>query len=73
MAMSHVIKAAVLLLLFGVTGCAGKKPLNYQFTSCKVVNTYVDGEGHERRDCNCRNGKQIGWDVKKRLAIIRCE
>lgn len=76
--MSHVTKAAGLLamllaMLLSLGGCAAKKPINFQFTACKVVNSYVDRDGNQRRDCNCKNGKQIGWDAKEHLAIIRCE
>lgn len=61
------------LTLLSLIGCAAKKPVNVHYAGCKVTATWTDDQGNTRKDCDCRNGKQIGWDAKKGAAIIRCE
>ena len=56
-----------------MVGCAAKRPANYRFTGCRVTQVWVDQNGNQRRDCDCKNGRQVGWDAKTRAAIIRCE
>ena len=56
-----------------LVGCAPKKPVHYLFTGCAVQKTWIDQNGKERKDCDCRNGREIGIDAKTGARIIRCE
>jgi hypothetical protein len=69
------MKAILAIAISMGLGCAGaqKKPASYHFTGCKVTQSWVDEQGNQRRDCDCKNGREVGWDAKTRLRIIRCE
>ena len=68
------ISALALLAAVLLAGCAAKKqPMNYRFSQCQITRTWIDEQGHERKDCDCKNGREIGFDAKTRLKIIRCE
>lgn len=69
--MKHWIAITALALL--LAGCAAKKPVNYRFAACQITRTWIDEQGKERKDCDCKNGREVGFDAKTRLRIIRCE
>lgn len=71
--MKYGIAIAILSLSIALAGCAPKKPISYRFSGCLVTGTSTDSEGHERKDCDCRNGVQVGWDAKTQARIIKCE
>jgi hypothetical protein len=72
-------KSGLLVLMLAtcvlVAGCHAKKqqPVNYRFAACQITRTWIDEQGKERKDCDCKNGREIGFDAKTRLRIIRCE
>jgi hypothetical protein len=47
--------------------------VNYHFGACQITRTWIDEQGNERKDCDCKNGREIGFDAKTRLRIIGCE
>lgn len=71
--LGFLLACAALTGALALAGCAAKKPLDYHFSGCKITRTWMDEQGNERKDCDCKNGKQVGWDAKTKLAIIRCE
>lgn len=68
-----LMKLWIVIAALVLSGCSEKKPLGYRFTGCQIQRTWIDEQGKERKDCDCQNSKQIGWDAKKRLAIVRCQ
>lgn len=63
---------ALACVLFFASGCAVKNPRNFRWIGCRVVNTWTDQDGTERKDCQCLNAKQIGTDAKTGAAILQC-
>lgn len=55
-----------------LAGCAAKKPVSYRFSGCVVQKTWTDDQGRERKECECPNGKQVGWDAKTDARVIQC-
>lgn len=69
---ARLIRAGTItLLLCLLPGCAAKRH-SYRFSGCAVVNTSIDKDGQERKECECRNGKMIGIDVNGDV-IVRCD